>query len=692
MKFSATPNAPETVRRGLDSFHEPSSVAVVGASNDAAKWGHWIARGALTGVDRRGVYLVNKSGKQIAGYDTFTSLQGLPEVPELVVVVVPGHLVHSTITEALEMGARSFLIITARVPDEAALVALMREHNARMIGPNSLGIFSGSSQLQLMWGEMMPGSLAVISQSGQLGSEIAALGRKAGVGISRFVSLGNQSDVHAADVIRSLASDEQTRTLAIYMEDFSRGEEIFAAIREVRERGTAVAVLTTGNSDASRDLAQSHTGAMTSAIELVDAACREVGAVRVSTPSELVRLAELVEKGVVCRGPRVAVVSDSGGQGGIAADEAARLGLELPALSAQLREQLAAVLPEGASTRNPIDLAGAGEADMTLYAKLTNVLATSGEVDAVVLSGYFGSYGFDTPALLEAELAVAAQMMSDATGDSAPVLIHAMEAQSVVSQQLRANGVPVTDRIEDVLSAIALSRTASQDPRPDVRDRDAKRITKGADNIQVREELAAAGIEFPEMRIVRTRDEAALAAIEFGATVVLKAAWLAHKTEHDGVRLGLDTGEAAAEAFEEMHERLGDGPYTLELQDTRLDVAEYIVSVRRDPGFGIVATVGTGGTATEIWGDIAIELGPVSVADARGMILGLTSAPLLGEWRGRDALDVDALARTVSVLSYTLAASPDVAEIELNPVRVGVKGSLAVDCLALPTLEPTETA
>lgn len=686
--FSVTQHALDQVRRGLESFYEPASVAVVGASNDAAKWGHWIARGALTGVDRRSVFLVNKTGKQVAGYDTFTSITELPEVPELVVVVVPGHLVHETVEKALELGTRSFLIITARVPDEAALAELMHEYNARMIGPNSLGIFAGSQQLQLMWGEMMPGSLAVISQSGQLGSEIAALGRKAGVGISRFVSLGNQTDVHAADVIHSLAADESTRTVAIYMEDFSRGEEIFAAIRKVRERGTAVAVLTTGNSDASRDLAQSHTGAMTSAIELVDAACREVGAVRVSTPSELVRLAELVEKGVVCAGPRVAVVSDSGGQGGIAADEAARLGLELPALSPALREELAAVLPEGASTRNPIDLAGAGEADMTLYAKLTNMLATSGEVDAVVLSGYFGSYGFDTPALLERELEVAEALRGN-TG--APVLIHAMESQSVVSQQLRETGVPVSDRIEDVLSAIHLSSLASLAPRADVRDRDAKPISRGADNIQVREELAAAGVEFPAMRIVRTRDEAALATLELGNTVVLKAAWLAHKTEHDGVRLGLDTAEAAVEAFDEMHARLGDGPYTLELQDERAEVAEYIVSVRRDPGFGIVATVGTGGTATEIWGDIAIELGPVSVAGARDMILGLKSAPLLGAWRGRDALDIEALATTVSVLSYTLAASPDLSEIELNPVRVGVNGALAVDCLALPTYSNEHT-
>ena len=686
MVFSHTATVVPDGRRSFASFTHPASVAVVGASQDHTKWGNWIARGALSGEHLRDVYLVNPKHATIEGRTTYPNVTALPNAPELVVIVLPGHLVMQTVAEALERGSRAFLVISARVPDEANLVAMLDAHGALMIGPNSLGIYTGASQLQLMWGDMTPGSLAIISQSGQLGNEIAALGRKVGVGVSQFVSLGNQVSVHAADLIYSLSTDPYTRTIALYLEDFSRGEEIFDAIRYAREYGKAVVLLTTGDSDASRDLAQSHTGAMTSTSELIDAACRVVGAVRVNTPNEIVGIAELVDKGAVCDGTRIAVVSDSGGQAGVAADEAARIGLHLPALSDKLRAALTALLPSGASTRNPIDLAGAGEVDMHLYADLMQLLATSGEVDGVILTGYFGSYGVDTPALLPREHEVAQRIMSM---EGVPVLIHAMESGSEVSHALRRNGVPVEDRIEDLLSSVSGAFAATRYPRASVKYQAHPGISATEDQLRVREELVAAGIPFPDMRIVHTEEEVRTAVNELDGMLVLKAGWLLHKTEHDGVRLGIETVEDAVEAFREMYGRLGPGPYSLELQDLRDHVAEYIVGVRRDASLGTVITVGYGGTETELWSDISIELGPVSQSEAEAMVYSLKSAPLLREWRGREALDGGALAHIVSTMSLIIHASPAIVEIELNPVRVGVRGALAVDCLAVTT-HPTD--
>ena len=668
-------------------FSTPSSVAVVGASGDPAKWGHWLAKGAQIGAHRRPVYFVNRSGAEVLGYQSYPTLGELPEVPELVAIAVPGHLVAGVIREALEMGSRAFVVVAAAMDEEHETAALLREYGARMIGPNSLGIYSAEGELQLMWGSMRPGSLAIVSQSGQLGSEIAAIGARAGVGVSRFVSLGNQTDMGAAESVRSIIGDGPTRTIGLYVEDFSDGENLFAAIREATASGIGVILLTTGASDASRELAQSHTGAMTSSLDLVDAACRAAGALRVRTPAELVQIASYLHRRDAPAGPRIAVISDSGGQGGIAADEAARLGLELPELSAELRERMAALLTESASSRNPIDLAGSGEARLDVYADLPTLLAESGEVDAVVVSGYFCSYGHDMAPLVAAESAVADRL---AAVKQVPVVVHAMAPDSAVSQRLRDAGVPVTGRIEDALLALSASQHLRIGAGAEAGRPAGARLRAGS-QVEIRTSLAAAGIPFPELRIVRDAEEAAAAATELGGTVVLKAAWLAHKTEAGGVALGLRGPSAVREAFRAMHAKIGDGDYTIEAQDTREHLAEFIVSARRDPAFGPVVSVGAGGTETEIWGDIALEIAPVSRDGASDMIARLRSSRLLAPWRGRPALDAAALAAIVSDLGAALAASPEISEIELNPVRVGTDGALAVDCLAVLTETPSNT-
>ena len=674
---SKTTDQRDAFAAGLDSFHNPASVAVVGASANPAKWGHWLAIGAATGAHRRPVYLVNTQGSEIAGITSLTSLAQLPEVPELLAIAVPGAHVLGVIREGLEMGVRAFLVVAAHMDGEAEAAALLKQYGARMIGPNSLGIYSAGGELQLMWGSMQPGSLSIVSQSGQLGSEIAAIGLRAGVGVSRFVSLGNQTDVHAAEIVRSMIGDGQTKTIGLYLEDFTGATELFAAVAAASTAGIRVLLLTTGESDAAQDLAQSHTGAMTSAMDLVDAACRASGAVRVRTPSELVEAASYLDRQPVPAGPRIAVISDSGGQGGIAADAAARLGLEVPSLSPELRERMRPLLSAQASTRNPIDLAGSGEANMSTYAELAHLIAESGEVDAVVLSGYFCSYGFDTPALFDAERVVA-ERLAEAT--SVPVLVHAMAPQSEISQLLRDLGVPVTGRIEDALGALSVSLRSAVGPRPAAAP--GASIAAGTQS-EVREALAVIGVAVPQTRVVRSAAEAAAAARELGGTVVLKAAWLAHKTEAGGVRLGLKGEDQAGMAFAEMHGRIGDGPYTLEQQDTREHVAEFIVAARQDATFGTVISVGFGGTETEIWSDLVSEIAPVDEATADAMIGALRSSRLLDPWRGRPALDRAALASVVSRVSRAVAASPAIRELELNPVRVGVEGALVVDCLAV---------
>ncbi|MFJ5985399.1 acetate--CoA ligase family protein [Lentzea sp. NPDC092896] len=681
-------------------FSDPASVAVVGASDDPAKWGHWLARGALVGHDRRAVHLVNHGGGAVLGQPTVRSLSELAEAPELVVLAVPAAHVPAVVDEALAVGVRGFVGITSGIDDR--VISRIRDAGARLLGPNCLGVFDAATSLHLAWGRFQAGSLGVVSQSGQVGLEIAGLAASSDIGISRFVSVGNQADVTATEALLDLVSHDLTTVVGVYLESFGPG--IVAAMSELRAAGKPVVLLTVGSSVAAQEAALTHTGALTSSLDVVDAACRFAGAVRVATPAALVDLAAVLTSGVP-RGGRVGVISDSGGQGAIAADLAAAAGLTVPTLCA------VDGLPVGASKRNPIDLAGAGEQDLANYARAVEVLVRGGEVDTVVLSGYFGSYGEDTPSLESLEVTIAVQICSLARETGVPVVVHSMREDSAAVRTLRAGGVPVQHTIERAVAALGdAARLGALDQRS-TRAPDAPELSVSAGRIEfggppggdpcasLPEALSAplapfepgylaarellGFVRFPKAHAVTSAAEVRATCLQ--GPFALKADWLAHKSEHGGVKINL-TDPAAA--FDEMSARLGPGRYVLEEMDTREHTVELIIGAKRDHSFGPVILVGAGGIHAELFRDTAIELAPVTPATARDMLARLVSAPLLSGARGAPPVDVAALAEVIARISETLAARPDLAEIELNPVRVGPDGVLAVDALIIPSGDP----
>ena len=671
---------------GLTVFHDPASVAVVGASADPAKWGHWLARGALRGAHRRDVYLVNASGRPVLDTETQASLGDLPAVPELVALCVPAAHVGAIVDEGLALGVRGFLGITAGVPDEAALAGRVRGAGARLIGMNSLGLYDAGTDLHLAWGDFTPGAIAVVSQSGQLGSEIAILAARAGLGISRFYSIGNQSDVRAVDVLTDLVQDDTTRVVALYLESFAGGRDIVAALAALREAGKHVLLLTVGGSAASSRLARSHTGSLTSGTDIVDAAARAAAAVRVGTPTELIDVARVLLSGMLPEGNRVAIVGDSGGQTGIAADVAAAVQLEIPELATDLQDELGRRLPAGAAVSNPVDLAGAGEQDLFSYAEVTELLLGAPDIDAVVLTGYFGTYGADAASLVDRELQVCARLGDIAKRSGKPLVVHSMSTDTAAVDALSENGVPVYAGIDTALRALSHARRLHRNPRP------LPTVTPSPAAADLhpgypgaRDLLTVAGIAFPAAEIVRSADDLPAACVRLSAPYVLKAGWLEHKSEMGGVRVGLATPQQLTEAFAEMAGRLGAGDYVIEELDTRPDVVEVLVGARRDPDLGAVVVVGAGGTEAELYRDVALELAPVDTATAHDMLRRLQCAALLDGWRGKPAVDTAALADVVVAVSELAAARGDITEIEINPVRVAPTGALAVDALVIST-------
>jgi acyl-CoA synthetase (NDP forming) len=693
----------------LSVFSDPRSVAVVGASGDPAKWGYWIARGALRGAHRRDVHLVNANGAVIDGIQSVRSLGDIAEAPELVVLTAPARSIPAVIEDALERGAKGFLGITAHIDVangepglERRLAERIRAAGARIVGPNCLGLYDAEAELELAWGSFVPGSIAIVSQSGQLGLELAGLAAHAGLGVSRFVSVGNQVDVTASDLLEDLVEHASTRAVVLYLESFGDGRHLVEVMARLRAAGKPVVVLTVGASDASRVAARSHTGALTAATDVVAAACRAAGAVLVETPAQAIDLAHLLLGSPLPAGRRVAIVSDSGGQGALAADAMARHGLQVPPLSEATRARIGNLLPEGAGLGNPVDLAGAGEQDLHTYSHIVETLVHSGEVDAVVLSGYFGCYGSDTPTLVERELEVTATLGCAVIEHGRPVLVHSMSPDSEAVRDLRARDVPALFTIDAVARSLGLAAGLAEATGAEFVARRAlppasqTQVGESLPYLEGRDRLSAAGLTYPAAAQVGSREQARAVAEGLTGPFVLKAGWLEHKTEVGGVVVGLRSAVEVEVAFAELEQRLGTGAYIVEEMDDRPDAVELIVGARRDSAFGPVVLVGLGGVQAELYRDVALALAPVTVDEARALIESLAGLPLLTGFRGRPTVDLDAAADAVAAVSRLIADHPDIVECEVNPLRVAPDGAVAVDALVLacptqPSPAATET-
>ena len=682
----------------MDAFFDPGSVAVLGASNDSSKWGFWLAAGALRGAERRRVYLINATAGSIQGQPTYARLRDLPETPELLVISVPGPTVAGVVAEARENGVRAFLILSARVPHAADLPAAIRPAGARLIGPNSLGIVDSHADLLLAWGNFIPGSLAVVTQSGQLGTEIATLAARSGLGVSRFASIGGQSDVRAAEVLATLVDDPATAQVALYLESFTGGAALVSALKALRAAGKPTMILTTGASSAGARLARSHTGSMTSAMDTVDAACRAAGAIRLATPGQLVELAGFFASAWLPKDRRIGVLSDSGGQGAIAADTAESWGLDVRELSAGGAGRVSELLPEADHIVNPIDLDGAGEKNLDVYADLAEVLLTDTDIDAVVVSGYFGCYGEDVPDLRDRELAVVDRLGELVAEAKKPVIVHSMSASSPAVTRLWEFGIPAYTSIEAAMRVLARAGfyAAHSGRLTESLELTGPVTPWGTGYAAARAVIEGAGIPVPAGVTVgsvgpgesRAPAEAAKAS-ELRPPFALKAGWPAHKTEVGGIVLGLSDLPAVETAYADMVGRLGEGEYILEEMDTRDHVVEILVGGRQDENFGPLVIVAAGGTETELFADTWLELAPVTHTEALDMISRLSCSRLLTGWRGRPAADIDALAEIIVAVSRMVAGNNAIAEIEINPVRVAPDGALAVDALVVTTENPT---
>ncbi|MFF3687193.1 acetate--CoA ligase family protein [Streptomyces sp. NPDC002187] len=682
--------------RDLTALFDPKSVAVVGASDDPAKYGHAVASQALRAPGRRPVHLVNRRGGTVLGRPAATSLAEIGEPVELVVISVPGPGFEAAVDDALSCGARAIVAITAGFAEtgtaglarQRAVAARVREAGAVLVGPNCLGIADNTTELYLASDTFAPGGVALLSQSGNLALELQLRMDPHGLGFSRFVSLGNQADVTLVDLVQDCARHEGTSAIAVYAEDFGDGR---AFARAAAEAGKPVVLLTAGRGTASARSAQSHTGALTTSCDVVAAACRDAGVELVASPREMTVVLTALNARSRAAGRRTAVFTDGGGHGVIAADAAEAAGLDVPELGAEAQEGLRALLWEQSAVGNPVDLAGMGEQDPRSYATTVGGLLAADEVDAILMTGYFGGYaasggglGGGGATLAEGEQQAARDIVTHWRATPKPLVVQSMYPQSPSCRTLVGAGIPVFSATEDAARALAAMTGMRPAGPPGVAALPAAAaplLDTGYHG--VRRLLGAAGVPFPEAREVSGEDELLAAAAEFDGPYVLKALHLLHKSDAGGVALRLANRDALLAAYREMHARLGAPAYSVEAMADLSDGVELIVGVDHDPRFGPVAMVGLGGVLTETLRDVAFSPAPVPAARAEQLLRGLRTAGLLAGVRGRPAVDVAAAADVIERITTVAAAHPEIAELEVNPLLVRPDGVLALDSRAV---------
>jgi acyl-CoA synthetase (NDP forming) len=684
----------------IEQLLRPRSIAVVGASSDPAK----IAGRPVAYLVKHGyagdVYPVNPKLSSIGSLKCYPDVASLPAAPDAAIVLLGAAAAVGAVRELAARGTAAAVVLASGFgeigPDGAALEEELKAAagGMRLLGPNTIGLVNLSDRIVLSpsgaleMDAMHPGPIALVSQSGGLLSSLLSRASARGIGFSKLVSTGNEVDLDSSDFIEYLVKDPATKVIAQYMEGLRRPGHYRAAALEAARAGKPLVVFKVGRSEAGMRSAVSHTGALAGADRMFDALFREVGAIRVTTFSDLLDVSMALASGRRMQGGRVCVLTTTGGAATLVADECGVAGFTLPAPDPATVRRLDAILgdADAALDRNPVDVTLAGSRP-DLYASCIGALQESPAYDAVV--AIIGASALTRPE------AVADALAARAAAGTAPLLCYLSTWAPQIMQLLNLRGAPAFDSPESVAAALrALRRNeaAQAAPLPAARTESKWAQRNGALNEQeARSLFADFGIPSVREIVVRTAADAETAAREIGAGmgggVVLKllSRQLAHKTEAGAIALGVRP-EDAKRRCEEMLAAARVEPEGFLVQEQLRGGVELILGFHRDPQLGPAVLVGLGGEATELFKDTAIRLLPLRANEAGKMIAELKANALLTGFRGRPAADVDALAEAVEAFAaMCMKLGERLREAEINPLFVlpAGQGVRAADGIAI---------
>ena len=697
--------------QALDVFFSPKSVAVVGATENPGSVGRTILWNLMTSPFGGTVFPVNPKRSSVLGVKAYPSLGEIPEPVDLAVIVTPPPSVPGIIRECGEAGVHGAVVISAGFKEVGAEGAALeqkvleeaRAAKIRVIGPNCLGVMSPLSGLNATFATTIarPGSVAFVSQSGALCTAVLDWSLKEMVGFSAFLSIGSMVDVGWGDLIYYLGNDPKTRSIVIYMETIGNARSFLSAAREVALTKPII-IIKPGRTAAAAKAAASHTGSLTGSDEVLEAAFRRVGVLRVNTIADMFYMAEILSKQPRPKGPRLTIVTNAGGPGVLACDALIQGGGELTELSPETMEAYSAVLPATWSHNNPVDIIG--DASPERYAKALEIAAKDPHSDGMLV--------ILTPQAMTDPTRIAEQLKPLAKLEGKPVIASWMGGVDVAAgeQILNHANIPTFPYPDTAARAFnymwrysynlnGLYETPaipedSADWAPDrklaetlvQKTRQAGRtILSEFDSKLV---LSAYGIPVARTTIAKTESEAVEAAGEIGYPVVLKlfSETITHKTDVGGVQLNLCSCDNVKQAFQAIRksvtERAGAEHFqgvTVQPMIQPKDAYELIIGSSLDPQFGPVLLFGTGGQLVEVFKDRSLALPPLNTTLARRMMEQTRIYKALKGVRGRKPVDLGALEMLLVRFSALVAEQRWIKEIDINPLLASSDGLMALD-------------
>ncbi len=706
----------------LHKVFEPQSVAIVGASEREYSVGALILRNIVESGFTGKIYPVNPRHKKVQGLKTYPSISAVEHAIDLVIIAIPAKAIPDVMRECGEHGVGSAVILSAgfaetgkagkQLQDE--LVDIARTWNIPLVGPNCLGVIRPSVGLNATFARsrIETGHVALVAQSGAFCTALLDWADSNGFGFSTVASLGATADVGFGQVLDYLAVDPETRSILLYVEGISDARSFMSGLR-VAARLKPVVVVKSGRNESGTRAAVSHTGALVGDDNVFDAAIQRAGAVRVNTVSQLFAAAQTLASGTRVEGPRLAIVTNGGGPGVMAADCASDLDVPLAELSATTIERLNGALPAHWSHSDPVDILG--DADSERYRAATEIVLADDNVDALLV--------LLTPQAMTQPTACAEGVVAAASGSDKPVLACWMGQKLVEEgrQRFAAAGIPDFTSPEDGVDAFGYlasyrrnQKALLQAPPPLSRhgapDVDGARlIIEHAigeqrftlSNAEAKAVLRAFHIPISPSINADSAADALVAAEELGLPVAMKinSPDITHKSDVGGVRLNIREPLSVRTAFREMMDSVKArepdarvSGVTIEPMLTRPHAREIMVGIARDRVFGPVISFGAGGTAVEIFADNQVALPPLNEYLSREMIDSTRVARFLKQFRNLPPADIGQLTRVLQRISEIACELPEVQELDINPLLVDDQGVIAIDARVIVAPPKVSTA
>jgi acetyl coenzyme A synthetase (ADP forming)-like protein len=691
----------------LEAVLKPRSIAVIGASRRNLTIGNRLFRNLLqhefTGV----VYPVNPNAKVVAAVQTYPSVLDIPGEVDLAIMITPADTVPRLMEECGQKGVRGVIVITAGFAESSpegkkkqdGILEIARRYGMRIVGPNCMGIVNTDPEINMnaTFSPTFPpmGGIAMGTQSGALGQIILEYARNLNIGLSTFVSIGNRADVSSNDLVQYWVKDPSTKVILLYLESFGNPKKFVRIARSITPTKPVI-VVKSGRTSAGFRAATSHTGALATAEVASEALFAQTGMVRVDTLEELFEVANLLYHQPVPQGNRVAVLTNGGGPGIMTADACADRGLELHTLSDESVSKLKSFLPSRASLANPVDMTA--EASPEDYSRALEILAHDDGIDIVIVI-------FIPPILVRAEeVANAIRELAPEFRRRGKTLVASfMGSRGAGIEYDSKDGGCIPNFIFPEHTAVALAGAWEYSRwlrRPKgvvpeltgINKEKARAVVASAleqsstrplwlEASFISELLNAYGIQVVVSKSVKTAEDAARAAEEIGFPVAVKllSDKIIHKTEVGGVVLPCHSAGEVKQAFNQIRESLeglgrADEMQGVTVQPVIFEGIEVIVGLTQDPSFGPLIMFGMGGIYAEFLKDITFRIHPLTEVDVQEMVRSVKAHELFAGWRGSKASDVKALEDLLLRVSAMVEDLPQIAEMDLNPVKAQEEG------------------